>query len=186
MSIQTHGSNENDPPISPSMLTRQKIYLYVLRHTTIEEKFKIRAYFNNDIKFTFTRIETVDDKAPNSPYIYRAEVDVVLDNQRHLLCNTQIGLLPIQYYRIRLSRKIFNTDTTYRDYNDEKDRYIDTPYSISHYFIFDVDFARNLVDSPPGKNRLRKRNFNENFVLLRIQCPILESIVYIYILYSST
>jgi hypothetical protein len=154
MSQQINGSNENEPPISPSIPTHQKIYLYVLRHTTIEEKFKIKAYFNNDIKFTFTRLESVDDKAANSPYIYRAELDLAIDSQRRLFYSDSLGLLPIRHYRLRLSRKIFNTDTTYRDYNDEKDRYIDNPYLISYYFIFDVDFARNVLDSPPGKNRL--------------------------------
>ncbi len=141
---------ENDPTIGQLITTRQKIYLYVLRHTTAEEKFKIKAYFDNDVKVTFTRLESVDDKATSCPYIYRAELDLVIDSQRRLFYNDPIGLLPIQHYRLRLSRKLFSSDSTYRDYNDEKDRNIDNPYLHSYYFIFDVDFARNFVDSPPG------------------------------------
>jgi hypothetical protein len=159
----------------------------VLRNTTTEEKFKIKAYFNNDIKYTFIRMDSVDEKATTTPYIYRAELDFIIDNQSRLFYNHPNGLLPIQYYRLRLSRKLFNMDSTYRDYNDEKDRYINNSHSTTHYFLFDVDFAKNLVDSPPGKNLfLKKSKKKENlFVISRIQCIILESIIFVYILYSS-
>jgi len=154
MSQKSNGTNEIETRIITSMPMHQKIYLYILRNTTIDDKFKIKAYFNNDIKYTFSRNALVDENSTNNPYIYCAELDLIINNQGHLFYNHPNGLLPIQNYRLRLSRKILNTDTTFRDYNDEKDRYIDNPYSTAHYFIFDVDFAKNLVDSPPGKNLL--------------------------------
>jgi len=152
MSQKTSGGKEISVRHTSSMPMHQKIYLYILRNTTIDDKFKIKAYFSNDIKYTFIRNGLIDENATNSPYIYRAELDLVIDNQGRLFYNHQNGLLPMQHYRLRLSRKIFNTDTTFRDYNDDKDRYINNPHSIAHYFIFDVDFAKNLVDSAPGKN----------------------------------
>jgi hypothetical protein len=136
--------------ISPMPVYR-KIYLYTLRNTTADEKFKIKAYFNNDIKYTFNRAEAFDEKVPISPYIYRAELDLICDHQNQLCINHQNVLVPIQNYRLRLSRKIPQTDRTFRDYNDDKDRCIDNPHPIAHFFLFDVNFARNFVDGPPGK-----------------------------------
>ena len=179
MSLQSNGASESDSPIQ----TRQRIYLYVLRHTTTDEKFKIKAYFENDVKFTFTRLEPVDEKASSSPYIYRAELDLAIDSQRRLVFMDQQGSLPIRYYRLRLSRKIFSMDTTYRDYNDEKERVIDNPCAVSYYFLFDVDFARNRLDSPPGKHEFP--GFLLNPSPSRLQRSILESTVFVYILPSS-
>jgi hypothetical protein len=164
MSQKTNNTNEMELRIHSPMQIRQKFYLYILRYTTTDEKFKIKAYINNDIKYTFQRMDPVDERSTNSPYIYRADLDLIIDNQGRLFCPLQEGLLPIEYYQLRLSRKIFNTDTTFRDYNDEKSRSIDKPYSTTHYFIFDVDFTKNLVDSPPGKNLflqkyIKKSNF---------------------------
>lgn len=152
MAEQPPDTNQIEVRTIGPMVNHQKIYLYVLRNTSIEEKFKIKAYFNNDIKYTFNRIETVEEKSTHNPYIYRAELDLIIDNQNRLYFNHYNGLLPISYYRLRLSRKIFNTETTFRDYNDDKDRYINSPFTAGHYFIFDVDFIKNLVDSPPGYN----------------------------------
>jgi len=152
MSQKTSGGKEISVRHTSSMPMHQKIYLYVLRNTTIDEKFKIKAYFENDIKYTFTRMEPIDEKSTNSPYIYRAELDLNINNQGRLYFNHENGPLLIEYYRLRLSRKIFKTDTTFRDYNDDTERRINNPHSTVHYFLFDVDFTRNLVDSPPGKN----------------------------------
>jgi hypothetical protein len=147
-------SGVNDIELQPSSPTRihRKIYLYILRNTTVEEKFKIRINFHNDIRYNFNRIDTFDEKMATSPYIYRVDLDLFIDNQNRLFINYQNTLVPIKDYRLYLSRKIFKSDSTFRDYHDDKDRYIDNPHSITHYFLFDVNFSKNLVDSPPGKN----------------------------------
>lgn len=152
MSEKPPDTNDVETRINIPVTKNQKIYLYILRYTSNEDKFKIKAYFNNDFKYTFNRLEAIDEKATRSPYIYRADVDLILDNQNRLCFNGNNILIPVQYYRLRLSRKIFNTDTTFRDYNDEKDRYMNS-YTTSHYFLFDVDFMRNIVDGPPGKKK---------------------------------
>jgi hypothetical protein len=144
--------------ISPKPI-QQKIYLYVLRNTTAEEKFKIKAYLNNDIKYNFERLEAFDEKLAINPYIYRAEVDLIIDPQDRLCVSLPYGLLQILNYRLRLSRKILQSDKTFRDYNDDKDRLIENPRSIAHYFLFDVNFARNLVDGPPGKNLFKRKEY---------------------------
>jgi hypothetical protein len=154
MANANNSADDVDLQMNPQLSSIQrKIYLYILRNTTAEEKFKIKAYFNNDIKCTFNRVEPFDERVPISPYIYRTELDLIIDKQDRLFINLQNDLIPIQTYRLRLSRKILQTDKTFRDYNDDKDRYIEDPRSTVHYFLFDVNFARNLVDSPPGKNR---------------------------------
>jgi hypothetical protein len=143
------------PIIFPKVLHRT-IYLYVLRNTSIDEKFKIKASFNNDIRCTFNRIEAFDEKKDISPYIYRLELNVTIDNDNRLYVNHQNAPVEIESYRLRLARKIPQTDRTFSDYKDEKDRYIDDPRSTTHYFLFDVNFSKNLVGSPTGKNLFNK------------------------------
>ncbi|CAF1080280.1 unnamed protein product [Adineta steineri] len=126
--------------------------IYLLRCTTAEEKYKIKCYVNNDVKFNFNRDKAFDEKGSMSPYIYKAEVDLIINKQDHLFLKLQNGSLPIQNYRLRLSRRIPQTEKTYRDYNDDKERYFDNPRSTQHYFLFDVNFARNFADGPPGTN----------------------------------
>ena len=152
-------SKENNDVTNQPTLTQRKIYFYILRNTTIDEKFKIKAYINNDIKYTFTRVQTFDEKpSTTSPYIYFIEMDLIYDKQGHLFIRLPDGLLPIRNYRLCLSRKIPQTDKTFRDYNDDKDRYITNFDSTKHYFLFDVNFAKNFVDSPPGKNLFNIKN----------------------------
>lgn len=129
----------------------RKVYLYILRSTGSDDKFKIKAYFNNDVKRTFTRIEGFDEQKPHSPYIYRVELDFTIDDQNRLFIKDNGEELMVKDYRLQLSRKIIMSDKTYRDYNDEKDRYIEDPRHIEHYFLFDVNFSKNLLDSPPGE-----------------------------------
>ena len=187
MSNTTNNVNDIDLQVISPLPMQRKINLYVLRNTTADDKFKIKAYFNNDIKCTFNRIETFDEKVPISPYIYRAELDLIIDKHDRLFVILQNGSVPIQNYRLRLSRKIPQTDTTFRDYSDDKDRCIENPRSTVHYFIFDVNFARNLVDGPPGKNLFKRKTLNILKINLfyRTQCTFLESVMFIYFLYSS-
>ena len=162
MSDETNGDTHSQ--VTTLMPMERKVYLYVLRSTTAEEKFKIKAYFSSDIKYTFNRDEAYDDKAVISPYVYRTELDLNIDNQDRLSVRLSNGSFPIQTYRLRLSRKILQTDKTFRDYNDDKDRYLDNPRSIVHHFLFDVNFARNLVDGPPGKCLFINRKYHRTFV----------------------
>ncbi|CAF3395094.1 unnamed protein product [Rotaria sp. Silwood1] len=152
MSKETNSGNDINQQIINPKLTSQTIYFYILRNTTVDEKFKIKAYFNNDIKYTFNRAEIFDEKKNNSPYIYCFELDLIIDEQDHLYIHYQNDLLPIENYRLRLSRKIPQIDRTFRDYNDDTFRSIDSPRSTKHYFLFNVNFAKNFVDSPPGEN----------------------------------
>ncbi|UJR36511.1 hypothetical protein I4U23_029232 [Adineta vaga] len=151
MSNETDGGAVQLPTLPPAWTT-QKVHLYILRNTTIDEKFKIKAYLNNDIKYTFHRIESFNGQEAVCPYIYRADIDLILDTQDRVYVKLENGRLPITYYRLRLSRKIPHSDTTYRDYIDEKDRVFDNPRSTVHYFLFDVHFAKNIVDAAPGHN----------------------------------
>jgi hypothetical protein len=154
MSKEINGINDVElQPVAPAPVHR-KIHLYILRNTTADEKFKIKAYINNDVKYTFNRSEAFDEKVSISPYIYSTEIDLITNNQGHLCVNYQNNLLPIHFYRLCLSRKIPQTDRTFRDYNDEKDRYVGNPSPVAHFFLFDVNFARNFVDGPPGKTLL--------------------------------
>ncbi|CAF3343766.1 unnamed protein product [Rotaria socialis] len=144
-------NNANENNIIPKQ-TNRKIYFYILRNTTPDEKFKVKAYFNNDVKHTFHRAPGFDEQKQNSPYIYLLELDVIIDDQERLYIVDQNEQLQVQSFRLRLSRKIPQTDKTFRDYNDDKDRFIDNPRHNKHYFLFDVNFAKNLLDSPPGEN----------------------------------
>ena len=151
--IATSPEPANPPSSVP---TRQKIYLYILRYASIEENFKIKAYFENDIKFTFNRLDIIDPKSKTSPTIYCAELDLAVDQDGTLYFHHPHGAYPIQNYRLRLSRKLASMETTFRDYNDARERTIDNPFRINHYFLFDVEFAdRMLVDSPPGTDLYR-------------------------------
>ncbi|CAF0809248.1 unnamed protein product [Rotaria sordida] len=152
MSKENNGVNNVDQQIINGKKTSRTIYFYILRNTTIDERFKIKAYFNNDIKCTFNRAEVFDEKKNNSPYIYCLELNITIDDQDCLFINHQNTLLPIENYRLCLSRKIPQTDRTFRDYNDDTIRYIKNPRSTKHYFLFDVNFVKNFVDGPPGEN----------------------------------
>ena len=168
----------------------RKIYFYILRNTTIDEKFKIKVYINDDIKYTFTRIETFDEQPSTTrSYIYSVGLDLINDKQGHLFISLPEGLLPIRNYQLRLSRKFLQLDTTFRDYDDDKDRYITNFDSTTHYFLFDVNFAKNFVDSPPGRNLFDikiKYIDTLSFSSYRRECSFLESIMFIYLLYSSS
>ena len=161
-------SLEDDDPLPVEMLTRQKIYLYVQRYATVEENFKIRAYFENEIKFTFHRLEIIDPASKMSPFIYRAELDLGMDQNHRLYFNDSHGLIRIGNYRLRLSRKFAGLDSTFRDYNEAKTRSIAL---CGHYFIFDVEFAdRLVVDSPPGYNvPFCNQLYLYTFLLLRLK-----------------
>ncbi|CAF4430977.1 unnamed protein product [Rotaria sp. Silwood2] len=152
MSKENDITNDLDQQMINPKQTSRTIYFYILRNTTVDEKFKIKAYFNNDIKYTFNRAEVFDEKKNNSPYIYCLELNLIIDDQDRLYINYQNGLVPIEHYRLRLSRKIPQTDRTFRDYNDDTFRYIDNARFTKHYFLFDVNFAKNFVDGPPGEN----------------------------------
>lgn len=146
-------SLDDEDSLPVGMLTKQKIYLYVQRYGSNEENFKIRALFDNEIKFTFHRLEIIDPRSKTSPFIYRAELDINIDEKHRVFVNDSHGLLPVRHYRLRLSRKLPGMDSTFRDYNDSKDRSISNAYQCGHYFVFDVEFAdRLVVDSPPGHN----------------------------------
>ncbi|CAF4423902.1 unnamed protein product, partial [Adineta steineri] len=106
-----------DLQVNSSNLIEQKMNIYILRCTTAEEKYKIKCYLNNDVKFNFNRDQAFDENESISPYIYKAELDLIINTKDHLLLKAQNGLLPIKNYRLRLSRKLFQTDKTYRDYN---------------------------------------------------------------------
>ncbi|CAF2385070.1 unnamed protein product [Rotaria sp. Silwood2] len=152
MSKENDITDDLDQQMINPKQTSRTIYFYILRNTTVDEKFKIKAYFNNDIKYTFNRAEVFDEKKNNSPYIYCLELNLIIDDQDRLYINYQNGLVPIEHYRLRLSRKIPQTDRTFRDYNDDTFRYIDNARFTKHYFLFDVNFAKNFVDGPPGEN----------------------------------
>ncbi|CAF1549778.1 unnamed protein product, partial [Adineta ricciae] len=139
-------------PITISSFTKHSIHLYILRSTTIDETFKIRAFLNNEYKYTFRRIESFNEQERTGPYIYRADVDLYLDTQDRPHIKLENGQVPIFSYRIRLSRKIPHSDTTFRDYNDDKERTFENLRTTVHYFLFDVHFTKNIVDAAPGSN----------------------------------
>lgn len=164
MSTDENVTNYTDQLINPPKRIKEKVYFYILRYTTSDEKFKIKAYINDDIKYTFQRApDLLEEFKSHNPYFYILELDLIIDGSNRFYINQENKLVPFSYYRLRLSRKIPQTDRTFRDYNDDKDRFINDPQGTKHYFLFDVNFAKNFVDSPPGKNYISKCKTKLNF-----------------------
>ena len=68
------------PPVnSKPSVTKQKLYIYVLRTVTPKDKYKIKGRFDGDVKFSFDRQECFNPKDPYSPCIHIAEIDVEVE-----------------------------------------------------------------------------------------------------------
>ena len=177
MSSKMNGNN-------PAAYSNQKIYLYILRYAKADESFKIRAMFQHEIKYTFNRVESIDSQTTdeNRPYIYEAELDLLIDNQHRLYHNHEHGPIAIGPYIICLSRKIPKIDKTWRDHEDMTPRRINNPFSIGHFFFFDVSFQSDLVGSAPGKNSFEELSQKKQLIFLGHQIPFWNQL-YMYTFY---
>ena len=146
--------SEGDPIPGPStdltsFITR-KIYVYVLRNTPADARIKIRASFDKEIRYTFNQVEVFSERDATSPSIYILELPIDIDHQQRLIVGEQHERWFVSTYRLRLSRKIPHMDKSFPDYKDDQDRELFNPRSTTHYFLFDVNFGKNVMNSPPG------------------------------------
>jgi len=130
----------------------QPVRLFLLRNGKSDDNFKIRAFFDQQIKCPFNSTESIDlhTEKEHQTFIYLAELKLAIDREKKLYHQTDHGLEPLGPYNLCLSRKLPRLDTTYRDYVDEQLRFIANPFLNEYYFLFDVDFQKKTVDSPPG------------------------------------
>jgi hypothetical protein len=150
---------EADPVPGPSAdlttFSTRKIYVYVLRNTPADARIKIKASFDREIRYTFNQVEVFNERDPMSPSIYILELPIDIDHEQRLLVGEANERWFVSTYRLRLSRKIPHLDKSFPDFKDDQDRDFPDPQSTTHYFLFDVNFAKNVMNSSPPGNSIR-------------------------------
>ena len=163
---------ESGPDLGPSTdlstFVRRKIYVYVLRNSPPDARLKIKASFDHEIRYTFNQVEAFDDRGTSNPSIYILELPIEIDQEKRLIVNDNLGRWPVSTYRLRISRKIPRTDTSFVEYKDEQNREFLDPQSTTHYFIFDANFGKNMLSSPPGSFLLLISGYIFRFLSLAI------------------
>lgn len=133
-----------------SQVQRKKVFVYLLRNSKIDDNFKLRADFDGDIHLNFNICECFNSLENSRPCIHILEFDADIDQHNRLIVSDKFGKWQASTYTLRLGRKLYKIERSYRDYKDEKQRFLFNPNLIQHSFLFDVYFKEHTVDRPPG------------------------------------
>jgi hypothetical protein len=120
----------------------QKITIYLLCSSNIDDDFKIQALFGKSEKLDLEPIERLQTDHRSQTVVYRLERHVPINDDQYTNTSNENNNSSMNKYQLTMSTKTRNTSTHYDD-SKQRTIHMNSPYQ----FLFDVHFHNHLLPS---------------------------------------